>query len=85
MDSEETLITYSDGLVEATSPAGEEFGESRLLPVLRASIGQSAREVLRRVLDEAARFVEGGEFHDDLTVLVAKLVREPAEAGGEAP
>lgn len=76
LDGEETLITYSDGLLEATSPAGEEFGESHLLPVVRASIGQSARDVLRRVMEEAGRFMEGGEFHDDLTVLVAKLVPE---------
>jgi hypothetical protein len=80
---EQTLIAYSDGLLEATSPAGEEFGESHLLPVVRASIGQSARNVLRRVMEEASRFMEGGEFHDDLTVLVAKLAREPVEVTGK--
>src|ERR1035438_9415379 len=41
-----TLIAYSDGLLEATSPAGKEFGESRLLPVVRGSMRQSAQEVL---------------------------------------
>ena len=89
LDGDEVLITYSDGLAEATSLAGEEFGESRLLPVVNSSIQQPAREILRRIMDEADRFVEGGEFHDDLTVLVAKLVRGPVETrrGGapEAP
>jgi sigma-B regulation protein RsbU (phosphoserine phosphatase) len=80
LDGDETLIAYSDGLLEATNPGGDEFGESSLLPVVRASIGQSARDVLRRVMEEANRFIEGGEFHDDLTVLVAKLV---GAVGGE--
>lgn len=77
LDGEATLITYSDGLLEATSPAGEEFSEAHLLPIVRASIGESARDLLRRIMEEASRFMEGGEFHDDLTVLVAKLEREP--------
>ena len=77
LDGDETPIAYSDGLLEATSPAGEEFGESRLLPVVEASIGRSAREVVRHVMEEAERFTEGRQYHDDLTVLVAKLVREP--------
>ncbi len=80
---DEILIAYSDGLGEAASPAGEEFGESRLLSAVRASSRQPARDVLRRVMDDALRFVDGGEFHDDLTVLVARLA--PAEASQEAP
>ena len=80
-----TLIAYSDGLLEATNPAGEEFGESRLLPAVRVSMRQSAQEVLRHVLEEADRFMEGGRSHDDLTVLIAKLTREPATPSQPAP
>lgn len=83
LDGEETLVAYSDGLLEATSRAGEEFGESSLLPALRASIGQSARDVLHRVIDEANNFMQGGAFHDDLTVLVAKLVSKPVAKTGD--
>jgi serine phosphatase RsbU (regulator of sigma subunit) len=79
LNGDETLIAYSDGLLEATSRAGEEFGESRLLPVVQASIGKSARAILRGVMEEASGFMEGGVFHDDLTVLVAKLAQEPVK------
>ena len=85
LDGDATLIAYSDGLLEATSPAGEEFGESRLLPVVRGSMRQSAQEVLRNVMEEADRFMEGGRSHDDLTVLIAKLTREPATPSQPAP
>ena len=83
LDGDEALIAYSDGLLEATNPAEEEFGESRLLPVVRSSAGQPTQDVLRRVMEEAHRFVEGREFQDDLTVLVAKLARRPAEGTRE--
>jgi serine phosphatase RsbU (regulator of sigma subunit) len=78
LDGDECLIAYSDGLLEATDPAGEEFGESSLLPVLRGTNGQSAQTVLRLVMEAASRFIEGGDFHNDLTVLVTKLAERDA-------
>jgi serine phosphatase RsbU (regulator of sigma subunit) len=80
---DEALVVCSDGLLEATSPAGEEFGESHLLPVVRSSVGQSARDILQGVMQQSSRFIEGGNFGDDLTVLVARFVRKPAEDWGE--
>jgi len=73
LNGEETLIAYSDGLIEALGPDGEEFGESRVLSGVRASIGESPTEVLRHLLGDVMKFVENGEFHDALTIFVAKL------------
>ena len=81
LDGEETLVAYSDGLIEATGPQGEEFGESRVLSGIRASPRQPAADVLRQIMDQAERFVEKGEFHDDLTVFVAKLAQNPKNTG----
>jgi serine phosphatase RsbU (regulator of sigma subunit) len=53
---------------------GEEFGESRVLSGIRASIGKSPNEILRHILNEAVKFIENGGFHDDLTIFVAKLM-----------
>jgi sigma-B regulation protein RsbU (phosphoserine phosphatase) len=73
LDGEQLLIAYSDGLMEATNPAGEEFGESRILPLIRPTTGKPANDVLRQIIDEGVKFIEDGQFHDDLTVFVAKL------------
>jgi len=73
LDGEDTLLAYSDGLIEATNAAGEEFGEARLVPLARAATGYPAAQILRQVMEEVLRFVNGGGFSDDLTVLVAKL------------
>jgi len=82
LDGEETLVAFSDGLIEATGPRGEEFGESGVLSGIRASSGQAAAQVLRQIMDRAVTFVESGEFHDDLTVFVAKLAQNPKSARG---
>jgi sigma-B regulation protein RsbU (phosphoserine phosphatase) len=78
LDGEELFVAYSDGLIEAMSPEGQEFGESRVLSGIRASIGKSPTEVLRHIIREAMKFVESGEFHDDLTLLVVKLKQNPS-------
>ena len=80
LDGAETLVAFSDGLVEATGPEGEEFGESRILSGIRASSGKPPAQILRQIMDEAVSFVENREFHDDLTVLVAKLAQNPKSA-----
>ena len=75
MDDDETLIVCSDGLLEATSPEGEDFGDSQLAPLVRASIGMAPRVVLESLLKAATGFIAEGQFQDDLTILVAKLTR----------
>jgi serine phosphatase RsbU (regulator of sigma subunit) len=75
-------VAFSDGLIEATGPGGEEFGESGVLSGIRASSGQPAAQVLRRIMNRAVTFVENGEFHDDLTVFVVRLAQNPKSARG---
>jgi sigma-B regulation protein RsbU (phosphoserine phosphatase) len=62
------LLLYSDGVVEASSPAGEEFGERGIEGVL-ANAPQSARGVATALVD-AVRKHSGNAREDDLTVLV---------------
>ena len=68
LDDGDKLLLYSDGVVEATSPAGEEFGYTRLeraLPDAPASVRQIAGAVV-----DAVRSHADGARDDDLTVLV---------------
>lgn len=83
LDGDETLIAFSDGLIEATGASGEEFGESRVLSGIRTTSGQPPAQVLRHIMDMAVTFLEKGEFHDDLTVFVARLAQNPKSAPAE--
>jgi serine phosphatase RsbU (regulator of sigma subunit) len=66
--------------MEATNPAGEEFGESRIVALIGDTIREPVNGVLRRITNEAVKFIEDGEFHDDLTIFIAKLAKSPGDA-----
>ena len=74
LDSDESALFYSDGLVEAHDPHGEMFG----FPRLRALVAESGKErsLGDLVLEELYSFVgEGWEQEDDITLLT--LERSP--------
>lgn len=67
----DTLALYTDGMTEAFSPHGEEFGEHRLIDALCRHRELSATSMLAAILDEVQRF-SPHERHDDITLMVAK-------------
>lgn len=67
-------VLLSDGILEATSPSGEQFGFERLEAVLRQGAGGSAAELKDRILDAWRAFTGHDEPEDDRTLLVLKIV-----------
>jgi sigma-B regulation protein RsbU (phosphoserine phosphatase) len=63
------VILFTDGVTEACSPAGEEFGEARLLCLLKDHRTLSANELQAKILAVVAEF-SGGRWQDDATLLV---------------
>jgi serine phosphatase RsbU (regulator of sigma subunit) len=70
LDRGDCLLAFTDGLVEARSPAGEAFGGERLLEALRAN-GTVPARLVRSVLDALHAFTGPAEPHDDVTLLAA--------------
>jgi sigma-B regulation protein RsbU (phosphoserine phosphatase) len=67
----DTLLIYSDGVTDAESPSGEEFGEERLARCLRASAGQPARPLVDAIVESVNEFSHGSRF-DDVTVVAVR-------------
>jgi sigma-B regulation protein RsbU (phosphoserine phosphatase) len=63
------IILFTDGITEAWSPENEEFGEQRLLDVVRSNRPRGDQEMVAAVFDEIARFTIGRP-QDDATVFV---------------
>ena len=63
------VVLFTDGVTEACSPAGEEFGETRLLHLLKDHRALSADELQAKILAVVAEFC-GGRWQDDATLLV---------------
>jgi sigma-B regulation protein RsbU (phosphoserine phosphatase) len=74
LDPSDILLIFSDGVTEATNPAGDEFDEPRLIEVLRANREAPAAGVLQAVKTAVTGWLSGGHFADDLTMVAAKRV-----------
>jgi serine phosphatase RsbU (regulator of sigma subunit) len=68
----DTMVLYSDGVTEAHNVAGEEFGEARMVDVMKAHHGQSAPVILEKLIEAVKTFAHGAEQYDDVTALVVK-------------
>jgi serine phosphatase RsbU (regulator of sigma subunit) len=66
----DTLALYTDGVIESSNDAGEEFGEQRLVKALR-NPHESCQGLLSAVLDEV-RLFSSCDQRDDITLIVAK-------------
>jgi serine phosphatase RsbU (regulator of sigma subunit)/catechol 2,3-dioxygenase-like lactoylglutathione lyase family enzyme len=66
------LVLYTDGITEAFSEAGEEFGEERLIEALRRHRRLPAQALLGAIVDEVRRF-SPHEQKDDITLIVANV------------
>jgi sigma-B regulation protein RsbU (phosphoserine phosphatase) len=77
----DTMVLYSDGVTEAQSVDGSEFGEGRLVDVIKEQQGKPAGEVLKQVIDAVTAFAHGAEQYDDVTALVIRYLGPGSAAG----
>jgi len=70
LQPEDHLVLFTDGVVEALNSDGEEFGQERLIALLRDSAGASASEILTRIRDSVLSFSAQTPQHDDITLMV---------------
>ncbi len=75
----DVLTLLTDGAVEAESPAGAHFGRERIMEVLGAHVGTTARGMVDGLSGAIRRFREGAPQRDDITTVVCKC--EPPATG----
>jgi sigma-B regulation protein RsbU (phosphoserine phosphatase) len=66
------LVVYSDGVTEAANTGDEEFGEERLIEVLKRRRTESSDAIVSAVMESVNRFTSGAPQADDITLVVAK-------------
>jgi phosphoserine phosphatase RsbU/P len=66
------FVLYSDGVVEAENAFGEQFGEDRLLAVVRENSDSSSTEIRDEILRRVHAFLDKERVQDDLTLIVAR-------------
>jgi len=68
------FLFFTDGLSEAMNLRSELFGERRLRDLIEQSEGLSSEEMKERILAEVRSFVGEAAQHDDMTLVVLKVV-----------
>jgi len=68
------LLAFTDGLTEALNEAGEEFGDARAAGLLVGNRHLAAGDLQRLVSAELEAFCGRAPQHDDVTIVVARVV-----------
>ncbi|MBR0122042.1 MAG: PP2C family protein-serine/threonine phosphatase [Clostridia bacterium] len=69
----DTVILYTDGIVEAETEKHELFGDDRLIACLDGKGGSSAASITELVKNSVNAFVDGNSQFDDMTLLCFKI------------
>ena len=64
----DTVVTFTDGVIEATDPDHEQFDDARVLVSLKESDG-TPEGVKEKLLSDVKEFIRGAPPNDDLTLI----------------
>ena len=74
----DVLVGFTDGISESMNPQEEEWGEDEMLEELKSLTGEPADEIARVTVEAADRFAAGAKQHDDMTMIVVRVIPEAA-------
>jgi sigma-B regulation protein RsbU (phosphoserine phosphatase) len=66
------LAAFTDGVVEAENRAERQYGEERLVTMLRWGAQMPPAMLLQSVVEDIDRFVENAPQHDDITCVLVR-------------
>jgi len=69
----EILVAFTDGVTEAADAEGRQFGEARVLEVLRDARPTSAQSAIDALLAAQTRFIGNAQRNDDVTLLAIRF------------
>ena len=72
LQPDDTLVLFTDGVVEAFNAAGEEFTDARWIALIRAMPLMPASDTLKYLLRTVEEFVGATRQSDDITCLVMR-------------
>jgi len=72
LQKNDMLVIYTDGITEAMNPEKQQFGEERLVQVIKDNSHLTPSEFVEKLNENIAQFTRGAEQHDDITVVAIK-------------
>lgn len=72
LDKDDFLIIYSDGISEAMDTHENEFGVDRMIKSVNQARGQTAKQIIDKLLKDVQAYTVDAQQSDDITVMVLK-------------
>jgi len=69
----DVLVIFTDGVVEAVNERGEEYDESRLIPLVQRCSAMGAQGLVDSLMFELKIFGGQASQHDDITCMAVRL------------
>ncbi len=78
MRAGDILVLCTDGVLEATNPAEQEYGHERLAACVARHRAEPAQSIVNAVLEEVNTFACGSPAQDDKVLMVLKITKDAA-------
>ena len=72
LEKDDVLVIYTDGITEAMNVQKDQFGEKRLIDVIKENYQLTPAELVQKLNEAIAQFTNGAEQNDDITVVAIK-------------
>lgn len=69
------LILYSDGITETINEEEDQYGEERLIQLVRENAELSAADLSEKILDTVRAFASTAPRQDDMTLVIMKVLK----------
>jgi sigma-B regulation protein RsbU (phosphoserine phosphatase) len=74
LEAGDLAVLFTDGVSESMNARNEEWGEDRLIEFATTCHGLSALDAMTRILAEAEAFAAGASQHDDMTLVLLRVL-----------
>lgn len=78
IDPGDAVVLYTDGVIEALTPSGEQYGPDRLSAAVAAS-PRGARSIVNAIIGDVRAFEHGRPQSDDVTVVCFERTAQPSQ------
>jgi phosphoserine phosphatase RsbU/P len=74
VSEDDLLVAYTDGIVESVNEYGEEFGEHRLIELVKGHRHLSAERIKDVIVEHVLAWTFAEERDDDMTLIIARMI-----------
>ncbi len=74
LEQSDLIVGFTDGISEAMNPREEEWGEDELLAKLKTLLDRTPTQIHDECVAAADSFVNGAKQHDDMTMIVVRVL-----------